>query len=109
MITTAPAGARWRAAAASVVLVASGAWGGCISAPNLFTVDAPNDAGEDAVPAAQDGSAEAAPAADALPDEAAQLACIAVCPALGGTCEAGTCVLACPGIASCATGVACPP
>jgi hypothetical protein len=101
---------RLRAGAAIAAILACVAWGGgCISEPNLTTAGDLAEAGDEAV-LSQDGSPEAntVDGAVAPPDDPAQAACVAACPE-GGTCEAGTCVLACPGLASCTTGVTCPP
>src|SRR3954468_7999615 len=98
---------RSRRAAGTVwlALLACAAWSGCISTPNLATLDTTPEAGEQTgQPPNPDAAAEEAapPAIDAPAGDPAQAACIALCPA-GGTCEAGTCVLTCPGIASCLT------
>ena len=91
-----------------LALVGCLGWAGCISSPNLGTL---NDAvttpdGGDELTATEDASG--APTEDAPTEDAAHAACVAACPA-GGTCEGGTCVLACPGIVTCKLGVKCPP
>ena len=106
---TAPSAARRRVSTWAVATVTGAcvAWTGCISSPSLSTANEPAaDGGDDLSDAG--AALEAAPAEDAPPDDAAHAACVAACPA-GGTCEGGTCVLACPGIAGCMLGVTCPP
>lgn len=96
-----------------LALLGTLAGGGCISSPNLGTV---NDGvtradGSDDLTATDDAAfnPEAAPPPDdASPDDPAHAACVAACPA-GGTCDGATCVLACPGIVTCKLGVKCPP
>lgn len=93
--------------------------GGCVSRPNLQTADA-----VDAGPAASDEASSSsaplpAPDGEATPDPDAALeagadtapppVCDGRCATAGGTCNGDTCVIACPGAASCATTVKCPP
>lgn len=104
--------ARLRASAGTIallMLVASLTTTSCITGPNLTTLtDAAEAGGSESGAGADSGSEASAPGDDAAPlDDPAHAACLIACPT-GGACEGGTCVLACPGIASCATGVKCP-
>lgn len=74
---------------------------GCLSSPTVQLVDqAPGDGGS---PEALSGDAST----EAAPPDVIDDACSDECAAAGGTCSAGTCVITCPGAASCAN-VVCP-